>query len=346
MKNKFLIGGIIALAIVFSGQFGSGSFLDIKIAFGYGGGVIGGGSGTPSPTMTSVNYPLTLSASQEGTLTQSFNNGLTAKLTVSQNSVSIGGSTTFKIASGANASALNGTYFDISASDQSGNRVRDFSNNLNIVLSGLTLPVSVADLGVYYLDETSQTWVLVPGAVFNPATSSVSFYVNHLTKFAVLEKKSAGTAATPSVIATPSTSNFVLSEKGLVTKVDKALTNRLAGRILLQIELHGEAWYVNPVNGTKYFLSRPADAFAVMRSLGLGINNKDFNSYKNNIAPARLAGRILIKVEDKGMAYYVNPVDLKMHYLGRPADAFNVMRTLGLGITNVNLRKITVSEIK
>jgi hypothetical protein len=51
-------------------------------------------------------------------------------------------------------------------------------------------------------------------------------------------------------------------------------------------------------------------------------------------------------VEDHGRAYYVNPVDLKMHYLGRPADAFSVMRNLGLGITNANLRQITVGELK
>jgi ribosomal protein L30/L7E len=203
----------------------------------------------------------------------------------------------------------------------------------------------VADLGVYYLDETTGAWVLVPGAVFNPATGSVSFYVNHLSKFAVLEKKSAGTAVIPPVIATPATSNFVLSEKGLVTTVNKALVDRLSGRILLQIELHGEAWYVNPVNSTKYFLGRPADAFAVMRKLGLGISTKNFDSY-NGKAPARLAGRILLKVEDHGEAYYVNPVDLKMHFLGRPADAFSIMRSLGLGITNTNLRQITVSEIK
>ena len=44
------------------------------------------------------------------------------------------------------------------------------------------------------------------------------------------------------------------------------------------------------------------------------------------------------------MAYYVNPLNLKMYYLGRPADAFSVMRSLGLGITNANLRQIEVKE--
>jgi hypothetical protein len=38
----------------------------------------------------------------------------------------------------------------------------------------------------------------------------------------------------------------------------------------------------------------------------------------------------------------VNPFDLKMYYLGRPADAFQVMRELGLGISDVDLNDIKI----
>ncbi len=141
------------------------------------------------------------------------------------------------------------------------------------------------------------------------------------------------------------TANFIALEKNLVKKINKALAKRLSGRILLQVEEKGEAWYVHPIDGLKYYLGRPADAFAVMRNMALGINNKNFDSYKGK-APARLAGRILLKVEDHGEAWYINPVDLKMHYMGRPADAFALMRKFGLGITNANLRQIGVGEIK
>ncbi len=51
-------------------------------------------------------------------------------------------------------------------------------------------------------------------------------------------------------------------------------------------------------------------------------------------------------VEQNGEAYYVNPDDLKGYYLNRPADAFNIMREFGLGITNNGIRKIGVGEIK
>lgn len=121
------------------------------------------------------------------------------------------------------------------------------------------------------------------------------------------------------------------------------LATRLKGRILLQVESNGEAWYVNPDNEKRYYLGRPADAFQVMRELGLGISNNDFDSF-NGYAPSRLSGKILLKVEDSGKAYYVNPADFKMHYLGRPVDAFQIMRELGLGITNNDLNEITINN--
>lgn len=120
-----------------------------------------------------------------------------------------------------------------------------------------------------------------------------------------------------------------------------AATN-LSGRILLQVEEHGEAWYVNPVDNLRYYLGRPDDAFEIMRNVGLGAKTSDINKFLFSSAPTRLSGRILLQVEDDGQAYYVNPVNLKLYYLGRPADAFSVMRNLGLGITNSNLAKISI----
>ena len=56
--------------------------------------------------------------------------------------------------------------------------------------------------------------------------------------------------------------------------------------------------------------------------------------------PARLAGRILLQVQSRGEAYYVDPLTSELHYLGQPQDAFNLMRRLGLGISEVDLAKI------
>ena len=132
----------------------------------------------------------------------------------------------------------------------------------------------------------------------------------------------------------------------LASKVEAAtLSERLAGRILLQVEAQGQAYYVNPVDLKKYYLGRPDDAFQIMRSFGLGISDYDLNKFLKNESRNDLAGRILLQVEAQGQAYYVNPSDLKLYYLGRPADAFQIMRKFGLGITNYNLSQISSGTI-
>src|SRR3989339_584026 len=55
-------------------------------------------------------------------------------------------------------------------------------------------------------------------------------------------------------------------------------TSKQLGKIFLQVENNGEAWYVNPDDEKRYFLGRPSDAFKVMRNLGLGINEINFES--------------------------------------------------------------------
>jgi len=119
----------------------------------------------------------------------------------------------------------------------------------------------------------------------------------------------------------------------------ETLSERLQGRILLQVEQNGEAWFVAPENQKRHFLGRPADAFQVMRDLGLGISNSDFDRFENNM-PEKLLGKILLKTEDAGKAFYVYPIDKKAYFLGRPADAFQVMRELGLGVTDLSLNEI------
>ncbi|MDP3882765.1 MAG: hypothetical protein Q8Q48_01785 [Candidatus Staskawiczbacteria bacterium] len=136
----------------------------------------------------------------------------------------------------------------------------------------------------------------------------------------------------------------VTEEKSLITKIDNGLSRRVSGNILLQVEKNGEGWYVYPDNKKKYYLGHPADAFSIMRNLGLGIAHSELAGYLVAKFPSRLSGKILLDVEQNGEAYYINPNDLKGYYLNRPADAFRIMRELGLGITNDDIRKIDVGE--
>lgn len=133
--------------------------------------------------------------------------------------------------------------------------------------------------------------------------------------------------------------------------VDSKLSDYLKGRILLQKEGKGEAWYVDPVKQKRYYLGRPADMLRIMKNRGIGITNsnlKKIPTSKSNqtgdlALRKRLAGKILLQVQGKGEAWYVNPTDLKRYYLGRPADALRVIKEKALGISNSNLAKILVS---
>lgn len=122
------------------------------------------------------------------------------------------------------------------------------------------------------------------------------------------------------------------------------LVDRLRGKILLQTESNGEAWYVDPVNKQRAYLGRPDDVFRVMREFGLGIKQMELNSYLATNFPKRLAGRILLNIEGLGEAYYVSPDDLKGQFLGSPSRAFEVVKQKAVGITNNNINKIRVAE--
>lgn len=130
------------------------------------------------------------------------------------------------------------------------------------------------------------------------------------------------------------------------------LAQKLSGKILLQVETRGQAWYVNPADQKRYFLGRPLDAFNLMRALSIGITNDDLakiptkNQEPVNLSFAKLnAGKIFLQVQNSGQAWYVNPVNYKRYFLGRPDDAWQIMRTLALGITNKNLGQITVGQL-
>lgn len=122
------------------------------------------------------------------------------------------------------------------------------------------------------------------------------------------------------------------------------------GHIVLQVEENGEAWYVDPADDHRYYLGRPWDAFQIMRERSVGISNADLATIPIVGTPwnaaaeiiNRVRGKILLQVEENGEAWYVYPVDAKRYYLGRPDDAFDIMRNLGLGITNQHLSEIPV----
>lgn len=126
------------------------------------------------------------------------------------------------------------------------------------------------------------------------------------------------------------------------------LTRNVAGKILLDVQRNGEAWYVHPVTMERYYLGTPEDAYKLMRVLGLGISNQHLETIPkpgqafvgDRALRERLSGRILLQVQSHGEAWYVDPQNLQRHYLGSARDAFAVMREFGLGITHEQLQQI------
>ncbi|OGF34461.1 hypothetical protein A2482_02130 [Candidatus Falkowbacteria bacterium RIFOXYC2_FULL_48_21] len=144
--------------------------------------------------------------------------------------------------------------------------------------------------------------------------------------------------------------SLILSLGITLHAADAKVIDKVKGKILIQVENHGEAWYVNPANNKKYYLGKPSDAFQIMKDLGIGITNKNLDKIPKATGGSidvdlaftnKNLGKIFLQVENHGEAWYVNPSDAKRYFLGKPADAFNIMKSLGLGITNNNINQLS-----
>jgi len=142
---------------------------------------------------------------------------------------------------------------------------------------------------------------------------------------------------------------------------DSSLQERLLGTILLQVEEHGEAWYVNPVDKLRYYMADGSIAYEMMRSFGLGITDVDLAKISSVDTPEEvlssssicssnsmaksLRGRILLQVEQHGEAWYVDPDTCRMIYMEDGAAAYSIMRFLSLGIENSDLVKLPAGNL-
>ena len=119
------------------------------------------------------------------------------------------------------------------------------------------------------------------------------------------------------------------------------ISSNTKGKILLQVESRGEAWYVNPKDEKRYYMASGGEAFQIMKTLGVGVSNKNLDKIKTDANyRKKVAGKIFLQVESHGEAYYIG-FDNQYYYLKDGSSAFNVMKKLGLGVSNANLNKIT-----
>lgn len=317
-----------------------------------------------------------------------------------------------------------GLGYDIDVRSEQGRQISSFNSDVTVAIpydqSELKrLGLAPADLSLQYWDESRYSWQPVQNAVINAADHTITGTLSHLTKFALIASTQTESVALPQNVSASVTSSGAVSlswsyAKDMVSKVrygkvyrsttkgeignlvlnaltesrgtdetanpgktyyytvrsvdlyDNESTNidqitiktpagtvvssvsakassfaeRLKGMIVLQIEARGEGYYVYPNDNKAYYLGRPKDAFEIMRKLGLGAKNAFITKYIEY--PNNVVGKILIDVDKKGRAHYVYPKDHKGYYLGRPSDAFAIMREKGLGISNADLSKLEI----
>lgn len=250
MSNKIYKLGLLLLLAIFS----FGYFLLPANAASYGSGLYNSGSYNIGPVVTTsgsaINYqtPAQLIAGNDAS-------GATAVFTINNN---------IPLATASRLVTLRFNNFDnhlinrlaISASsDFSRSSLINYVPELSYDLCGTNTDCPDGQYTVYakYYTDYGQSSLAIPLVV------------------------SLGDKTTPITSQTSNvdTGAFVALEKLLTKNISPALSNRLSGCILLRVESHGEAWYVNPTNDFKYYLGRPTDAFAIMRGLGLGITNID-----------------------------------------------------------------------
>lgn len=134
-------------------------------------------------------------------------------------------------------------------------------------------------------------------------------------------------------------------------QLNQSFKARTQGQLLLQVESHGEIWYVDPVSYERYHATTD-NALPLFRKLSLGITNSDLSqipiyngaTYNSNNALAnRLAGRLLLAVEDLGRVWYVDFNGYRREI--RQENIMQIFRSLGLGVTNNDLGNIPVGDL-
>ena len=233
------------------------------------------------------------------------------------------------------------------------------ASNNNLINSSLIINTPCSSITYDVWQETC-----INGKQFrNILKQSPNFCTLTAEQRAITERACGG-----SVISENSLGNNIESvykdEKSALSKIiDKKLAAKLAGYILLQVEAKGRAWYLDPKSLNRYYLADGLSAYQALRQFGLGITNKDlskipvaptsalpgdYNKLNNNLGfyPNRLKGKILIQVENRGEAWYVNPRDGFRYYLANGEAAYQIMKQLSLGITNKNIQKIGVGDFR
>lgn len=137
---------------------------------------------------------------------------------------------------------------------------------------------------------------------------------------------------------------------------DEGFTKKMYGKMLLDVEGNGEVYYVDPVTGGKEYLADGTSAHKLLERRALGISEENFAKLIQGDAKEdssvcdeadlgkRLRGRIVIRTEENGEAYWIYPDNCRAYYAGTFDAAYQLMKNYSLGIKKADLARVRNNE--
>jgi uncharacterized protein YkwD len=95
---------------------------------------------------------------------------------------------------------------------------------------------------------------------------------------------------------------------------DKNFIARVKGKIFIQVQDRGQAWYINPQDGKRYELNSSANILSLIRKFGLGISNDNLSKIVS-AAPAVVAVPAVKIPATAGIPYDLNYLEQKINDL-------------------------------
>jgi hypothetical protein len=137
----------------------------------------------------------------------------------------------------------------------------------------------------------------------------------------------------------------------LLAKIDKTLSKKLTGKLLLQVEQGGSIWYVDTKEFKRYSVTW-ANALPLFKKLSLGITDANlakipiYGSSQTGSTSLRnqLKGRLLLQVEQGGSIWYVDQNGYRHSVTWN--NLMDLFKKLSLGITDANLNKIEIGSLE
>lgn len=125
-----------------------------------------------------------------------------------------------------------------------------------------------------------------------------------------------------------------------------------AGRVVIDVKSHGEAWYVSPLTFDRVYLGRPDEALGRLVEAGARVSANDIAKVPEVAGGAGDAtftdivlGQVLVPSDVIGAAWYVDPTLKIRRRLASGSDVWEVMR-YGTPISAKALKAIPVMKLQ